>query len=212
MTSHWSLRDKFPQVSRTLLSILANFSNAVVWMVSTRPLIFKSSSPFTKPLVTVPRDRLQLVKTSLSCSTFFFQFPSKVLVLIFLFTFFQFYAVVSRDSKFGKLSFFFFFFLMIIITRSDRLAEIRWSVCISKSQRSLCVFFSRIDPGSCSYYLFVYSNFHFLHNFQWINLSTRSYTFYVLVCYVRVLCDWSLCLYHHIAYIWCFIASYLFSL
>ena len=56
MVSHWSLRDsKSPQVSRTLLSILADFNNAVVWMVSTCPLISKSSNPFINPLVTVQR-------------------------------------------------------------------------------------------------------------------------------------------------------------
>ena len=53
LTSHRSLSDsKSPQVSRTLLRILADLNNAVVWMVSTRPLIFKSSSPCTNPLVT----------------------------------------------------------------------------------------------------------------------------------------------------------------
>ena len=52
---HSSLSDsKFPQVSRTLLSILADLNITVIWMVSTHPLIFKSSSPFTNPLVTVP--------------------------------------------------------------------------------------------------------------------------------------------------------------
>ena len=30
---------KSPQISRTLLSILADLNNAVVWMVSTRPII-----------------------------------------------------------------------------------------------------------------------------------------------------------------------------
>ena len=56
MVSHCSLRDrKSPQVSRTLLSILADLNNAVVWVFSTRPLIFKSSSLCTNPLVTVPR-------------------------------------------------------------------------------------------------------------------------------------------------------------
>ena len=48
-----SLSDsKSSQVSRTLLSILADLTSAVVWMVSTR-LIFKSSRPFTNTLVTV---------------------------------------------------------------------------------------------------------------------------------------------------------------
>ena len=50
MVSHWSLGDsKTPQVSRTLLSILADLNNAVVWMVSTRPLISKFSCPCNIP-------------------------------------------------------------------------------------------------------------------------------------------------------------------
>ena len=56
MVFHWRLSDsKYPQVSRTLLSILAVFNNAVVWMVSTRSPTSKSSRPFNKPLVTVPK-------------------------------------------------------------------------------------------------------------------------------------------------------------
>ena len=55
MVFHWSLSDsKSPQISTTLLSILAVLNNAVVWMVSTRPPTSKSSSPFSNPLVTVP--------------------------------------------------------------------------------------------------------------------------------------------------------------
>ena len=41
---------KSSQVSKILLSILANFDYDDVWMVPTRPLISNSSSPFTKPL------------------------------------------------------------------------------------------------------------------------------------------------------------------
>ena len=53
---HRSLSEgKFPQVFRILLSILADFSNAVVWMVSTRSLISKSSRPFINLFVTVLR-------------------------------------------------------------------------------------------------------------------------------------------------------------
>ena len=54
MVFHWSLSDrKSPQVSRNLLSILAVLNNVVVWMVSTRPPISKSSSPFNNPFVTL---------------------------------------------------------------------------------------------------------------------------------------------------------------
>ena len=48
MVFHWSLSDsKSPQVSRTLLSILAVLNNAVVWMVPTCPPVYKSSFPFS---------------------------------------------------------------------------------------------------------------------------------------------------------------------
>ena len=159
----WSLNDsKSPQVSRTLLSILADLNNAVVWMVSTCPIIFKSFSPCTKSTdynlcnchFHVPR---------------FFQFPSKVKVFILLFTFFQFYSVVSWDSKVHNSAGYLF---LLSIIRSGCLAEIRWSVSMSKSQRSLCVLFSRTDVGLSIYYLFVWSNLNFLHNSQWITLPT----------------------------------------
>ena len=56
MVFHWSLSDsKFPQISGTLLSILVDLNNAVIWMVDLLPLIFKSSSSFINPLLTVPR-------------------------------------------------------------------------------------------------------------------------------------------------------------
>ena len=56
MISHWILRDsKSPLICRSLLSILVDLNNAVVWIVFTRPLISKSSSPCTCHLVIVPR-------------------------------------------------------------------------------------------------------------------------------------------------------------
>ena len=59
MVFHWSLSDsKSPQVSRTLNNILAVLSNAVIWIVSTRPPTFKSSSSFINPLVIVPKARI----------------------------------------------------------------------------------------------------------------------------------------------------------
>ena len=61
-------------------------------------------------------------------------------------------------------------FLLIII-RSGLQAEIRWSVCISKSHRSLCVSFSRTGAGLCIYHLLAWSNLNFLHISQWITLN-----------------------------------------
>ena len=51
----FSLEFEWQQVSRTLLSILAILNNVVILMVSTRPLIFKSSVPLNNPLVTLPK-------------------------------------------------------------------------------------------------------------------------------------------------------------
>ena len=104
-----------------------------------------------------------------------FQFSSKVEVLIFLFTFLQIYSVVRWDSEVDNFTnFLFFFFFLLIIMRSGLLAGIRWSVCMLKSQRSLCESFSRTGAGLCIYHLFVWSNWNFLHISQWITLPTQS--------------------------------------
>ena len=131
MIFHWSLSsNRFPQVSRTLLSILTDLKKAVVWMFSTRPLISMSSSSFTKPLVTVPKAPITIGLTvTFMFHSFFFQFPSKAEVLIFLFTFFQIYSVVSQNSRIHNSASSLFFLLIII--RSCHLAEMIWSVCIS---------------------------------------------------------------------------------
>ena len=100
MVFHRCLSDsKSPQVSRTLLSILAVLNNAVVWMVCTRPPTSKSSSPFSNPLVTVPNAPITIGIIVTFMFHSFFSIPIKVEVLIPLFTFFQIYCVVSRDSK-----------------------------------------------------------------------------------------------------------------
>ena len=84
MVFHRSLSDsKSPQVSRILLSILANLNNTIVWMIS-RPLISKSSILFG--------DLLSVVITISTKVTFLFHrvflFSSKVWVLISLLAFF----------------------------------------------------------------------------------------------------------------------------
>ena len=67
-----------------------------------------------------------------------------------------------------------FSFLLLIIIRSGLLAEIRWSVCMSKSHRSLCVSFSRRGAGFCIYHLLAWSNLNFLHISQCITFPTLS--------------------------------------
>ena len=52
--------------------------------------------------------------------------------------------------------------------RSGRLTKSRWTVCMSKSQRILCISFFRTDTGMCIYYLFPCSNFSFLHSSLWL--------------------------------------------
>ena len=158
---HWGLSDsKSPQVSRTLFSILAVLNNIVVWTISTSPLISKSSSLFKQSFGDCIKSTNHHWYNCYFHVPQFFGFPSNVLVLILLFTFFQFYSVVSWDSK--VLQFFkFSFFSLLIIIRSSLLAEIRWSVCISKSQRSLCVSFSRTGAGLSIYHLFVWWNLNF---------------------------------------------------
>ena len=79
--------------------------------------------------------------------------------------------MVCWDSKVDNFTDFLF---LLIIIRSGLLAEIRGSVCISKSHRSLCVSFSRTGAGLCIYHLFVWSNLNFLHISQWITLPTQS--------------------------------------
>ena len=60
-----SHRSKFPQVSSSLLSILADLNNTIVWMISTCPLISISSSPFTNLWLLYQAHQLQLVSPSL---------------------------------------------------------------------------------------------------------------------------------------------------
>ena len=50
MVYYWSLSDsKFPQVSKTLISIEADFDKPIGWMVSSNSLIFKCFSSYTNP-------------------------------------------------------------------------------------------------------------------------------------------------------------------
>ena len=98
MVFPWNFSDSQSQhISMTLLSILAVINSAIV--LDGLHSFYKSSSPFNNPLVTVLKAPIMIGTMVSFMFHSIFQFPSKVKVYILLFTFFQFYSVVRRDSK-----------------------------------------------------------------------------------------------------------------
>ena len=154
-----------------LLIILVDLYKVLVSRVPAYPLTSKSSVPFNNHSVTVPR---ALITIGINITFMFHSFlipkqsrstyPSFRILTILL-------CGLSRSQSPQSCEFSLF---LLIIIRSGRVAEIRWSVYISKSQWSLCMSFSRRDSGLYIYYLFVWLNFNFLHNSQWITLPTQS--------------------------------------
>ena len=180
MVFHWSLSDsKSPQVSRTRLRILAVFSNAVVWIVSTRPPTSESSRPLNNILVIVPNSSITIGTIVTFMFHGFFNSLARSRYLSFFSLSFRFILWSAGTAKSTILQILFFF--LLIIMGFGLLAGIRWSVRILKCHRSLCKSFSRTVAGLCIYHLFVWSNWNFQHIFQWIALPTQSclalYTF-----------------------------------
>ena len=127
---------------------MSDLNNAVVWMVYTSPLISK----FYQLLMSFPSAPIITGITVTFIFHFSYSLGRSRCLLISLLAFFYFYSVVCRDVMFTIRH---VFFSLLTITWSGRLAEIRWSVCISKSQRILSVSFSRTDSRLCLYHLFV---------------------------------------------------------
>ena len=120
MVFYWSLSDrKSPQVSKTLLSILAVLHNAVVWMVSTRPPTSKSSSPFSNPLVTVPNAPITI---GIIFTCMFHRFFSSLARLRYLsffslsFSFILWSAGTAKSTILQVLSFFFCWLLLSLVS------------------------------------------------------------------------------------------------
>ena len=144
--TNWSLSEsKCPQVSQALLCIRADLNNAAVWMVSTHLFISKSSSLCTNPLVTILNIAITIAITvTFMFHSFFFSSLARSWCLSFSslsFNFTPWSAGTARSTIWQVL----FFFLTI--SRFGCLAKIRWSVCSTKSLRSLCISFSRMDSG-----------------------------------------------------------------
>ena len=108
---------KSPKVSGTLLSILANLNNAIVWMVSTSPLISNSSSDFLpSPWGLFRAHQLQLISPSPSCSIVFFNSlaSSKYLSLFSLSFNFTLGSAGTAKSTIWQVRLFFCFFVFLL--------------------------------------------------------------------------------------------------
>ena len=108
----------------------------------------------------------------------------------------------QQSPQFSKLSFFCCWLLFGVTVSLILGDQFVW-----KSQKSLCASFSRRDDGLCIYHLFVWSVWNFLHNFQMITLPTQSCLVWYAFCDNLLHSLISIRLYHHIAYIWCFVSS-----
>ena len=103
------MTSKSPQVSRTLLSILTDLNNAVVWMVSTSLLIPKSSSPFINLLVTVLRTPIIIgIIVTFMFHSFFFNSLTRSRYLFFFSLSFNYILWSAGAAKFTILQVLFF--------------------------------------------------------------------------------------------------------
>ena len=154
MVSHWSLSDsKSPQISRTLLSILADLNNPVVWMVFIRPLISKSSSPCTSPLMTVSR--------------------TPVTTGIIIFIFHSFFNCLARSRYLSFFLIYFNFTLLSAKTAKSPIQQVHFFSCwlslgliiwlklgglfVSQNPRKPCVSYSPERILGCAYTICLYS-------------------------------------------------------
>ena len=126
-------------------------------------------SLFIYPLVTVPS---MLIAIGITVTFMFHSFFSSLARSRYLSLFSLSFSFIVSQS--GKVYYSAGFFFLMTITKSGCLAEIKWSVCISKSQRNLRVSFSGTDSELCIYCLFVESNLNFLYNSLWITFPTQS--------------------------------------
>ena len=143
MVFRWSVSDcKSLQVSGTLLRNLADLNNAVVWIVSTHPFIYKSSVQVINRFVNVLRAPITIgIIINFIFHSFFTSLARSRYLSFFShsFSFILWSAGTAKSTILNNLDFF------KIIILCVRLAGIRWDFCISKSLTSFCVSFSRVD-------------------------------------------------------------------
>ena len=170
----WNLSDsKSPQVTRTLPSILADLNNAIIWTVSTRPLISKFSRLFINPSVTV------LSKLITAGITVTFMFHS--LFVCFLLLLFFFFSSLAKSRYLSLFSLSFSFTLWsagtVLISCWLSLGLVVWlrlgDPFVSQNPIEVC---ASQPPGrilGCKYTNFFYVC---MYVFEFFSVSWRSFT------------------------------------
>ena len=97
---------KPPQVSKTLLSIIAGLEIAVVWLVPAHPTISNSYSPLSKPLGIVLRTPITI---NITVNLIFLSLQNS-LVRILVFLLFRIWGLLRRKSSISSKFFCFIFF------------------------------------------------------------------------------------------------------
>ena len=136
----FSLEFEWKQISSSLqdffLNILVVLNNAVVWMVPTRPSNTKLFSSFNNTILTVTKAPITIgMIVTFMFYSFFFQFPCKSRYLSCCSLFSALFCGQPRQENPQCCKFSF----LLIILNSRLLAEIRWSICMPKSHRCLCI-------------------------------------------------------------------------
>ena len=134
-------------------------------MVSTRSPTSKSSSPFSNPLVTVPNAPITIGIIITCMFHSFFNSLSRSRYLSFFSHSFSFILWSARTANSTILQVLFF---LLIIIRSGLLAEIKWSVCMSKSHHYYYYFYKPLK---------VLPTYFFSEKFNFVSFCSGLYLF-----------------------------------
>ena len=199
MIFHWSPSDSnFPQVSRTLLSILADLNNAVVCMVSILSLISISPSFFFELLGNVPSITIALVFQNL------FSFLSKFKSCFSILPFSLCCPLEQQNPSNDK-----FFQYWVWFLGQDLVIRLHFNVPENftshfRGQILVCAYTNH-QHGQ------VLISFTIASGSSFLLIRAYTWTLFVLVCCIRLLGDQPFHLYRHKIYACYSVAFYLFS-
>ena len=181
-------------------------------MVSTRPSTSKSSRPFNNPLVTVPKAPITIDTIVTLMFNSFFNSLARLRYLSFFSHSYSFIRWSASTAKSTILQILFLCWLLLSLVFWQRLAD----PCVCQSPIEVYGSYFLGQVLGCVYTICSYSQIKISCTFPCGSpcppSHVKSCTLSGLICCIRLLCDWSFRLCHHIAYICYFVGSYLFSL